>query len=226
MLLTKAQLTLFWRAWAAACKAQGWTRDGGLTTGEINLLRREILTEVGFRSLTEVDPGPGFDRLLARVRGLDDQLHKGALDQVKPSNGHRRRLVWKIEWLIKCLGIYLWDGAADTYVRKIVARKFARPGEYPRPWTELSADRTEGQEDSELDQLRMTLNARVNGRNGFRAKDGHTVHEMATKAGVVCYCEACRGARDKARATPAATRPRKPRKVAAPKPEAVASEPF
>lgn len=226
MLLTKSQLTLFWRAWGAACKAQGWTRTAGLTTEEINLLRREILTEVGFSSLTEVDPGAGFDRLLARVRGLDDQLHKGALDQVRPSNGHRRRLVWKIEWLIQCLGIYLWDGAADAYVRKIVEQKFGRPGEYPRPWTELSADRTEGQEDSELDQLRMTLNARINGRNGFRAKAAHTVHEMATKAGVVCYCDDCRKARDKARSTPAAPRVRKARKVAALQPEAVASEPF
>jgi hypothetical protein len=37
----------------------------------------------------------------------------------------------------------------------------------------------------------MTLNGRLNGKTGFRAKAGHSVHDMLIAAGLPCACKEC-----------------------------------
>lgn len=222
MQLTQAQLTLWWRSWAAACRTQGWTREAGLSSAQIDAKRREIMAALGYRSLTEID-NAGFDRLLARVRTLADNL-RGAIDEVRPSNTHARRLLWKIEWLTKCLALYLGGkDRAEAYVRSICADKFEWKDNLPRNYYALSAERAPGKEDSELDHLRITLTARLNGRTGLRAQAGDTVHDMCTKAGVLCACEPCKDARATARRARLAG-PMKPAgKPSAPAPQPVAA---
>lgn len=217
MLLTKAQLTLWWRTWSTACKAQGWTRENGWNSEQIDAKRHEILKELGYKSLRDVD-NRGFDKLLSRTRLLASRL-EGAIDEVQPSNGDARRLLWRIEWLIKCLEVYI-PGRGETYVDSVVSDKFDHTDKFgngvlhPRQWRELSAVRSVGKEDSELDQLRMTLTARLNGRTGYRSRQGHTIHEMCTRAGVPCACDPCKDARAAAARTPKAT-PAQPRRKAA-----------
>lgn len=231
MLLTKSQLTLWWRTWSAACQAQGWTRERGWTSAQIDEKRHEILTSLQFASLKNVD-NRGFDRLLARVRMLSDNVN-GALDEVRPSNGDARRLLWRIEWLLKCIDVYL-PGHSETYVASVVADKFTGLDKYdtgvlhPPHWRDLSAQRSAGKEDSQLDHLRITLAARLNGRTGFRATSGDDLHQMCAKAGVTCSCNHCTTARDVAsqarRSTPRST----PHTQHAPEAVAadVANEPF
>lgn len=224
MLLSRAQLTLWWRSWSAACKAQGWTREAGWTSDQVDAKRHEIMDALGFASLRDVD-NRGFDRLLARVRSLANRLD-GAVDEVRPQNGDSRRLLWRIEWLIKCVEVYL-PGKGEAYVAGVVADKFPGVDKYgtgvihPRHWRDLSAVRSVGKEDSELDQLRMTLTARLNGHHGMRSKHGHSVHDMCALAQVTCACEACkatRAAAKSARPAPTAQRARKPISTPAPTP--------
>lgn len=224
MLLSKAQLTLWWRSWSAACKAQGWTRGGGWNAEQIDAKRHEILRELGFESLRDVD-NRGFDRLLARVRMLANRVD-GAVDEVRPQNGDSRRLLWRIEWLIKCVELYL-PGKGEAYVAGVVADKFPGVDKYgtgivhPRHWRDLSAVRSVGKEDSELDQLRMTLTARLNGHHGMRSKAGHSVHEMCELARVTCACEACKQAREAAKRGGAANPAQPARKpISRPRPKA------
>jgi hypothetical protein len=65
MKLSHKQLHRFWREWAAACRAQGWTDRAQMETERHNLLAR-----AGFTSLTLVDPSVGLDRLLAELASL------------------------------------------------------------------------------------------------------------------------------------------------------------
>lgn len=198
MLLSKAQLTLFWRSWSAACNTQGWTRAAGWTTAQIDDKRHELLKGLGFASLKDVD-NRGFDKVLAKLRLLADRVD-GAVEVGRPQTGDARRLLWRIEWLAKCIELYK-PGASEAYIGEVVADKFAPVDKYgtgvlhPRHWRDLSAVRSPGKEDSELDQLRMTLTARLNGRTGMRSAYGESVHDMCGRAGVTCACEACKEVR-------------------------------
>lgn len=224
MLLSKAQLTLFWRSWSAACTTQGWTRAAGWTVNQIDDKRHEMLKGLGFASLKDVD-NRGFDRVLAKLRLLADRVD-GAVDEVRPQNGDARRLLWRIEWLAKCIELYK-PGQSEAYIAGVVQDKFAPEDKYgtgvlhPRHWRDLSAVRSPGKEDSELDQLRMTLTARLNGRTGMRVEHGESVHDMCSRAGVTCACEACKEVRAhqaRARAAAPVQRTRKPISRPAPTP--------
>lgn len=90
MILTKPQQTRFWREWTRACTTQGWTRANAWTTQQIETERHALLDRAGFSSLTQVDRGSGFDRLLAELGRLSDNLAATAeIDD--PDAGLRRR---------------------------------------------------------------------------------------------------------------------------------------
>jgi hypothetical protein len=232
MLLTEAQLKLFWRTWAAACKAQGWTRENGLKVADVNAKRHEVLQGLGFSSLTRVTKRDGFDRLIARVRTLAGNL-QGAVDEVVEESGERKRQLYRLECALKCLGLYMTPEESAKYVHKICVDKFAPRGSVRRGWEELdhrprTASALNGRPRlrmSELEELIITIMGRLNGRTGFRAKAGHSVHEMLAMAGVPCACATCRPT--DAQATP---RPARPVQPAEPEPVEVAAgdtnEPF
>lgn len=201
MLLSKAQVKLFWRLWAAACKSQGWDRHHGLNSTAVNAQRKTVLHRCGFASLTQVDPRDGFSRVRQELLMLDDRL-QGALESVKPSIESGRTARWFIEHdLVPCLALYVADPWA--YVRAVATDKFrwVTRDRMLRPIAldDLTDDpvirSVKGElceYPSQLEQLKMTLSSRLNGKAGLRVFAGHSVHEMRTKAGVECRCSACR----------------------------------
>jgi hypothetical protein len=44
-----------------------------------------------------------------------------------------------------------------------------------------------------MEELIITLSARLNGRSGFRARAGHSVHDMLCAARLPCACSSCGG---------------------------------
>lgn len=204
MRLSDAQLNLFWRIWGAACRAQNWDRSHGFSAADIGEKRHEMLRDLGFASLKDVDQRDGFDRLLARVRVLAGQI-KGAIDEVDPHQGDRRRLLYRMQCLIKCLQVYMHADAAAKYVHKICTDKFAWRGAITRGWEELdhrprTAPALRGGGDrlrpAELEELIITISGRLNGKGGFRSKAGDSVHHMLKKAGLECDCAVCAAGRD------------------------------
>lgn len=169
-LMTPAQKQMFWREWAKAVAWQKWDRIQAETE------RKAMLTRCGFSSLTHVDRMGGFDRLLAHVRFLQDNL-KGAREMDHPEDGDRRRLLWVIrEELLPGLALYVED--PEAYMLGIIRDKFPwrlavpaegeEPKAYPAILDELEARPQLRQRGtvvesvpSELDQLRMTLTQRL-----------------------------------------------------------------
>jgi hypothetical protein len=198
MLITKAQQTLFWRTWAAACAAQGWTKERGLNSAGVDAKRREVLADLGFASLKNVDHRGGFDRVLSRIRKLADVV-QGAIDENDAVSGDRRRLHHRMDCLVRCLGLYMPESTVESYIAAIVRGKFGRPGRTNPHWTDLDAEPREGTplrgqpriRQSELEELIITLSARLNGRSGFRARAGHSVHDMLCAARLPCACARC-----------------------------------
>lgn len=116
MKLAPAQQSLFWRVWARVCEYQGWTRERGLTSEDIDARRRETLARCGFDSLRAVDRGRGFDRVLAELGRLRDNLERTAeVDNSDP--GTRRRYLHKLAQDAATLGgmHYLLAIARDKF---------------------------------------------------------------------------------------------------------------
>jgi len=74
MLLRPKQQNRFWAEWQAACRAQGWTKENGFSSSEIDQCRKRLLAIAGFTSLTLVDPLAGFDRVLEQLAILRTDL--------------------------------------------------------------------------------------------------------------------------------------------------------
>lgn len=217
MKLSKDQVPLFWKLWAKACRAQGWTKAAGLTTAAIDAKRKELLARCGFQSLKDVDPRDGFSLLKRELLKLDDQL-QGAREEVQSEIESGRKARWFIEHdLMPCLALYVEDAAA--YVEAVATDKFrwkTRDAMQRRiTLDDLTDDpivrevRGELKESaSQLEQLKFTLarclsrkekrdeTGRVIQEAGLRNKAGDSIHDMRTKAGLHCGCARCCRERD------------------------------
>jgi len=147
MRLSKAQVSWFWREWSKACSIQGWMGE------EKESRRRELIREIGFGSLTQVDRSAGFDRLKARVMALQYRI-EGPLNELYPDLGDMRRHLHLIRshYLpqLARLGV---DPAA--YVGEICRDKFG----HTAPWESLADHPVHGPD--LVRQLLYTLAARV-----------------------------------------------------------------
>jgi hypothetical protein len=184
--------------WPAACRAQGWNDKD-------RALRIEVFSRILGRpiaSASEIDERGDYDVIKRELGTLADSLD-AAMDSDAEAAARRLRAKIRGE-LMPCLALYTggMDGAeryVATLIRGVVHR--GRGGEQ-RGLDDLSAEprfRTVNgaarEIPSELDQLVMTISARLNGKTGLRNKAGHTLHEMRTLAGLSCGCAACaRGA--------------------------------
>ena len=84
MILTPIQVKSFWRLWAAACRAQGWTRPA-MSSAEIDAKRKEILAGFGFDSLRLVDRGAGFGKVKAQLEMLAGRI-RGEIESDHPEH--------------------------------------------------------------------------------------------------------------------------------------------
>lgn len=87
--MTPGQTKMFWRLWSAACATQGWMGD------EREVRRKEVLAELGYTSLKQVDGRAGFDRLKGRLQALNYRI-EGGTEAAFPDVGEMRRHLWII----------------------------------------------------------------------------------------------------------------------------------
>ena len=184
MILSPAQVQRFWREWASTCKVMSWTRDAGLTAGQIDAHRKEFLRQCGFDSLTAVDRTAGFTKVLNELQVLQGTSLKAAHEAVDPSLNECRILRHNIlTQLIPCLELYIED--VRGYLTEIVEAK-TRYRKTDRPMREQTLmDLSAGQ----LRQIQFTLSARLNDKR--RAAED-SIHDMRTRASVPCSCAKCR----------------------------------
>lgn len=196
MLLSKSQSQRFWREWSAACRYQGWKET--LSADEIDAKRKELLARCGFKSLTLVDKTSGFDRVLAELRALQDDLQR-TVETEDPTIGAARRFRAVIlQEIIPCLALYEDD--ANVYLTTVISglvrwNKTDRPERDPtledldaKPTFKKSASGQWREGPSKLEQAMMTLNARLHTK---RRDAGDTIHDMKLRAGVACDCKIC-----------------------------------
>lgn len=183
MLLNEKQVKSFWRLWPQACRANGWTKERGLSASEIEAKRKEVLRACGFDSLTRVDKRDGFTKVKNRLLILiGTDLKAAGEDQDTTANTARMHRHVIEKEIIPCLVLYVED--VTGYVATIIADairhyKIDRP---TRPPT--LGDLTPEQ----MHRALMTLSARLNQKRRA-ARD--TIHDMKTKAGLECNCRLC-----------------------------------
>lgn len=196
MKLSPSQVRRFWQLWPQACRANGWTKENGLSSLDIDAKRKEVLRECGFKSLTEVDRTNGFTKVKNKLEILVGVSLQAAKEDLDTTENDARMQRWVIEnEIIPCLALYLED--VTGYVASVIADltrhyKTDRP-ERPPTLSDLSAKptfvRLDGSEGpSQMLQALMILSARLNEK---RADAGDSEHEMRMKAHLICNCAGC-----------------------------------
>lgn len=199
MQLSEAQVKRFWRDWSAACKAQGWTRDSGMSSKQIDSHRKDLLKRAGFGSLTHVDRTVGFGRVLAEL-GLLLTKVTSAIEHDHPEIDAGRRKRWVIRnRILPCLGVYVRD--PEAYMRSVLRDKFdwrrVQSGyALPLLLDDLTDDpvfrnKSDGkivEQPSQLDQVMYTLGRIV---QKHRKEAGHSMHDMRIAAQIPCRCDDC-----------------------------------
>ena len=148
----------------------------------------------------------GQFHLPAAHESVDAQDLAGADEVARPEHGAARRYRDVLRDHVKCLALYPLDqpmgrAGAEAFVQEILNDKFnhGRRHEHmtiedvddaPRFVTNKYSGKPE-EKPSQLEQLVMTVAQRLNGKSGFRAKAGHSMHDMLTSAGLPCACKAC-----------------------------------
>ena len=160
MLLTPSQQSRFFRDWSSVLKHQKqhgpglpWTRE------QAEAHRHALLQRAGFQSLRDVDRAAGFDRVLAELGVMRDNLARTSesfpVDKIflpsgsgtqshDNSPGYRRRILWIIRKIALHLG-------GDPYIAAIARDRFGIT-------SGLSS--IEDLDTRQLHQLMMTLAAR------------------------------------------------------------------
>lgn len=216
MNLSGDQVKAFWSMWAKACRKQGWTREAGLSAGEIDGRRKELIARCGFSSLTKVDRVDGFTKVKNELLILisDNTNLKAAAEVDDPTLNQARNFKHVIlNELLPCLALYEEDvpaylttvmegknrwwkidqPACDITLEDLDAKPIIRRVKTPAgEWVAKEFAST-------LEQLLMTLNARLHSK---RRAAGHTIHDMKLAAKVFCDCARCKKARLRAAMIP------------------------
>ena len=160
---------------------------------------------VPLQSATDLNSTSHIDAVKALLLMLDDNLDK-THEQGKPEIGLGRRHVNVIEEKILCLSQYPIEkpmglAGARAFCQEILNDKFNRGRKYQHLTLEDVDDRPRfienkktgklEEQPSQKQQLLMTINARLNGKDGYRAKAGHSVHDMLVNVGLPCSCRQC-----------------------------------
>lgn len=199
MNITKAQRIKILELWAKVCKAHEWkVSDRGLRLATIGkILGREI------QSLDDVGRTAECTKVFAELQVMLGVSLRAGLEANDPTLNKARNYRHVImNELTPCLGVYVAD--VTGYITAIMEDK-NRWWKIDRPAVEITLEdldakpifrRVKGGElkefPSTLEQLMMTLAARI---NTLRNKAGDDIHTMKTKAGVFCGCAQCDQAR-------------------------------
>lgn len=198
MKLAPDQVSLFWRLWPQACRANGWTKERGLSAAEIDANRKAVLLECGFASLTQVDRVDGFTKVKNKLLILIGvSVQAGREDQDTTENRARTHRYIIEREILPCLALYEEDVTA--YVATVIAGKsrYYKTDRPTRPPTLSDLDtkptfkKVKGKwvkGPSQMHQVLMTLSARLNDK---RNAAGDSIHDMKKRAGVPCTCAVC-----------------------------------
>jgi len=193
MLLSKEQVNRFFFMWGQACRTQGWTAGKGFSAVQINVKRKEFLARFGFSSLTLVTKKDGFTKVKNELIILisNGTNIKAAQEAEDPLLNKARNFRWVIRnEILPCLGVY--EDNPLGYMRKVMADK-NRWWKLDRPESEITLEDLDAKpttrfKDGELqefpstlEQLMMTLNARVHDK---RREAGHSIRDMKALAGL------------------------------------------
>lgn len=183
MKLAPDQVKMFWRLWPEACRANGWTKERGMSGSEIDAKRKELLRDCGFSSLTLVDRTSGFTKVKNKLLILAGvSVQAGLEDQDTTANDSRMHRYVMEQEIIPCLALYVEDvtGYVATVIAGLIRHyKIDRP-ERPPTFADLSP--------SQMHQALMTLSARLNDK---RKSSGDSLHDMKMKAALLCDCAGC-----------------------------------
>jgi hypothetical protein len=197
--ITKPQIITIMRDWwPAACATQKW--DARDRQKRLDVISGAVGRTV--ESMTELNRTRDVDAVKARLKMLADSV-QGAMEDGRPEIGSARTERQFIRSdLLPCLALYTGgrDGA-ERYLAELIKDLFHRGSRVQPPALDDLADdpvfrrneRTGKLEEgpSQLQRLKMTLSARINGRHGLRNQAGDTLHDMRTKAGLQCDCKRC-----------------------------------
>lgn len=165
---TKQRAHFFGTLWPRACERMGW--DPADRELRLKFFKVELGTPKSFADFSQED----YDKVKATCLAIasPEDLHA----QLRLLSQPRERRLFKLRELRACLALYLKNPAA--YEQAILERRFngQRPDDMP---------------DRDLDQYLQTLNARLNGAHGLRARALQSVHDMRLAAGLRCDCRKC-----------------------------------
>lgn len=159
--------------WPSVCRAQGWNVRDDAKRHELYIAA--LGKAKRFSAFTESD----FSMVKARMQTLAGNL-AGAIEDGRPELNLKRQLLWKIRKEYRpCLALYV--DAPDTYIQSVIRDKFGAVRGI-KGLDDLSAQPDGPDFPSELEQLIMTLSARL---NDMRGNAGDSIREMKQKAGLV-----------------------------------------
>lgn len=185
--MTAKQNSLYWREWGTV---RGYAKAKRLPEPDRHAFHVQAL---GADKSHQVFSNADFDKVLGAFRAYHQPANIDA--QLRQQDQPHKRKLAKVRELLKCLALYLPD--AHAYARGIIRDKVNRGSAQAVTAIEDLSDEPRHYTDSEgavrelpsqLEQLLMTLERALNGKHGFRARAGDSLHDMKLKAGVKCYC--------------------------------------
>ena len=171
-------------------------------------IRAHPPSNVRFRHLTtasDLNNREDVDAVKILLLMLADNVD-AANEQGKTEIGHGRRWRDRLADHLKCLALFplekpMGADGAQAFLAEIINDKFNRGRKFSKMGLEDVDDRPNfvrneatgklDEKPSQMEQLLWTVNARLNGKNGYRAKAGYSMHDMYLAAGLPCACKRC-----------------------------------
>jgi hypothetical protein len=173
--MSPAQTCLYWREFAAVRAVKPDADRHALHVEALGVSKSS-------KDFTNAD----FDRVLGVFRAVSQPASLSS--QMRQLGQRRARLLYRLEELTACLGLYVDDPAA--YITALLKERFhvVSVDELSDQPTMVQTRSGMVEARSKLLQLVMTLTARV---NALRNTSGQTIHAMKTLANVHCDCAEC-----------------------------------
>ena len=171
-------------------------------------IRAHPPSNVRFRHLTtasDLNNREDVDAVKILLLMLADNLD-AANEQGKTEIGAGRRRRDRLADHLKCLALFplekpMCADGAQAFLAEIINDKFNRARKFSKMTLDDVDDRPNfvrneatgklDEKPSQMEQLLWTVNARLNGKNGYRAKAKYSMHDMYLAAGLPCACKQC-----------------------------------